>query len=84
MSLITCPDCGHQVSSRAAACPKCGGPVQASVGVAKEVVVKDVDISFEKTTSTAGKYIGSVVLICLTAVAVFFIGRLIYAMATGE
>jgi uncharacterized membrane protein YvbJ len=84
MSLITCPDCGHQVSSRAAACPKCGGPVQPAESAAKEVVVKGVDVSFEKTTSTAGKYLGSVVLIGLTLVAVFFIFRLIYAMATGE
>jgi uncharacterized membrane protein YvbJ len=27
MALITCAECGTQVSSKAAACPKCGAPV---------------------------------------------------------
>ncbi len=26
MSLIKCPECGNQVSSNAAACPRCGQP----------------------------------------------------------
>jgi hypothetical protein len=26
MALYACPDCGHQVSDRAAACPGCGAP----------------------------------------------------------
>ena len=84
MALITCPDCGHQVSSRAPACPKCGGPIQPEESAPQKVVVKDVDVSFEKTTATAGKYFGSVVLIILSIGAVFAILRLIYAMVTGE
>ena len=27
MALITCPDCGTEVSSVAASCPKCGRPI---------------------------------------------------------
>ncbi len=27
MALVQCPDCGGEVSSRAAACPRCGGPI---------------------------------------------------------
>ena len=27
MPLVTCKDCGNQCSNRAAACPKCGGPI---------------------------------------------------------
>lgn len=27
MALITCPDCGKEVSDRAAACPQCGAPM---------------------------------------------------------
>ena len=30
MALITCPECGKQVSDRAAACPNCGCPISAS------------------------------------------------------
>ncbi len=28
MALFTCPECGHQISDKAAACPHCGFPVQ--------------------------------------------------------
>lgn len=31
MPLIECPDCGHEVSDRAPACPKCGCPIAATV-----------------------------------------------------
>ena len=27
MPLISCPDCGHQVSDRAPSCPSCGAPI---------------------------------------------------------
>lgn len=29
MALIQCPECGTEVSSEAAACPKCGHPLRA-------------------------------------------------------
>lgn len=29
MALVTCPDCGTQISDQAPACPKCGRPLQA-------------------------------------------------------
>lgn len=28
MKMIYCPACGHQVSARASACPKCGDPIR--------------------------------------------------------
>jgi ribosomal protein L7/L12 len=28
MALIKCPECGHDVSDKAASCPKCGYPIQ--------------------------------------------------------
>lgn len=31
MALITCPDCGQQVSDQAAACPQCARPLGQSV-----------------------------------------------------
>jgi hypothetical protein len=30
MALITCPECGAQISDKAAACPRCGAPVAAA------------------------------------------------------
>lgn len=30
MALIQCPECGRQVSSRAASCPNCGCPIEAA------------------------------------------------------
>ncbi|HEY3321313.1 MAG TPA: zinc-ribbon domain-containing protein [Planctomycetota bacterium] len=27
MALIKCPECGHDVSTNAAACPQCGSPI---------------------------------------------------------
>ena len=36
--LIDCPDCGHAVSKRANACPRCGAPVHSGVGVAVQTI----------------------------------------------
>jgi uncharacterized membrane protein YvbJ len=33
MSLISCPECGNQISTLAAACPKCGAPVKKQAGI---------------------------------------------------
>ncbi|HXG82481.1 MAG TPA: zinc ribbon domain-containing protein [Pyrinomonadaceae bacterium] len=40
MSLITCPECAHEVSSTATACPNCGHPFAAPV-VHRKVVVTE-------------------------------------------
>lgn len=53
MALITCSDCGTQVSDRAAACPKCGGPIDST---AQPHVTQP-----EKGSSGAGKAILAVV-----------------------
>ena len=40
MSLIYCPECGHEISANAIACPNCGRPIQAAAPpVEKKVVV---------------------------------------------
>jgi len=47
MGLVTCPDCGKEVSDRAVACPNCGAPLrtdtrpQAAAAKVQEVVVVD-------------------------------------------
>lgn len=40
MSLIHCPECGHEISSAAVACPGCGRPVSASIAQVPRVVVE--------------------------------------------
>lgn len=42
MSLIYCPECGHEISNAAVACPSCGRPVAARPVVEKRVMVADV------------------------------------------
>ncbi len=39
MSLVHCPECGHEVATTAVACPNCGRPVQAPPVVDRKVVV---------------------------------------------
>lgn len=39
MSMINCPECGHEVSSEAVACPNCGRPTSAGMAPPRPVVV---------------------------------------------
>src|SRR4051812_25992035 len=50
MSLIYCPECGHEISAAAVACPSCGRPIQARPVVERKVVSNVVreDRSFPK------------------------------------
>ena len=36
MALITCPECGREISDQATACPHCGFPVQSHIHSAKK------------------------------------------------
>lgn len=45
MSLILCPECRHEVSSVATACPNCGRPLAAPPVIQRRVVVADVEQS---------------------------------------
>lgn len=38
MSLIYCPECGHEISNSAVACPNCGRPINATPVVERKVV----------------------------------------------
>ncbi len=38
MSLIYCPECGHEISAAAVACPSCGRPIQARPVVERKVI----------------------------------------------
>ena len=39
MSLVYCPECGHEISANAVACPNCGRPIAPAPAVEKRVVV---------------------------------------------
>jgi zinc-ribbon domain len=38
MSLIYCPECGHEISANAIACPNCGRPIQPAIPVVEKKV----------------------------------------------
>ena len=40
MSLIYCPECGHEISTAAVACPNCGRPLSAATAQVPRVVVE--------------------------------------------
>lgn len=46
MSLMICPDCGHECSTSAEACPQCGRPF-AKAKVAPKVIVREVPVEKE-------------------------------------
>jgi len=40
MALTTCPDCQHELSTEAFACPKCGRPTGKQQKLAKKKIVR--------------------------------------------
>jgi len=51
MALIACPECSHQVSTKAASCPNCGAPIMG----AKETVATGAHLVTTQTTSKSLK-----------------------------
>jgi hypothetical protein len=45
MSLLFCPECGHEVSASAVACPNCGHPMSVSPAVDETVTAKRVVVA---------------------------------------
>lgn len=70
MSLINCPECAHQVSTDAVACPNCGRPIAAPTPtVHRKVVVADAtrDDGFPKWLLVPIVILGAVVVFLLIA-----------------
>jgi len=76
MSLIKCPECGHEVSDKAPACPHCGAPIATMISNRHDGVQPlqkangGVDISAKKPKKNSSVGRKFVMLIVLLAVAV--------------
>ena len=79
MPVVTCPDCGREVSTMAAACPHCGRP-SAPVSYAAPAAAT-APVTAEETlwrgSPSARVLIGKIVLIILTAVLIPVAARFI-------
>lgn len=64
MALITCPECGKEVSDKADKCPNCGAPVEKPAEKKKEEVVQ------EKKKGSLSNLIALIVLIVIIIFAV--------------
>lgn len=56
MALIECQDCGAQVSDRAQACPKCGGPMAAPRATAPIQLAQESSRKVYTTEQTGKPY----------------------------
>lgn len=86
MAIITCPECGGQVSTEAAACPHCGYPVEKMQGVEagknmpkEKALVKEPGNLPEcgaekKQISNEKKWIGVLALACVFVIALIIGG----------
>jgi hypothetical protein len=64
MALINCSECGHQVSDKAAACPKCGNPIAAALPQTPPPVVPPP----KNKASPFRAVLGTLAIICLVVV----------------
>jgi hypothetical protein len=66
MSLIYCPECGHEISAAAVACPNCGRPIKAATPVVERKVVSNVvrdEPSFPKWAAIPLLVIGGLLIL---------------------
>jgi hypothetical protein len=71
MSLMNCPECGHEVSNEAVACPNCGRPLSAPTPVIQRKVVvaeKPVDEGFPKWIIAPIVILALIVIVLLIAI----------------
>lgn len=57
MALLTCPDCRHDVSDKAQACPNCGRPFRALPGATAARPMRT------KAASAAAKFVAFVLIV---------------------
>ena len=60
MALINCPECGKQISDKAASCPDCGYPLQKStIGNNRQLNVNNIEAEVKRLID-AGEVISAV------------------------
>ncbi len=79
MALIPCPECKHQVSTKAAACPQCGYPIAEKSGLAR---FAESDAGSEAVGAIGGWLIApwvaravAVIAFAIVAIVMFSMGR---------
>jgi uncharacterized membrane protein YdbT with pleckstrin-like domain len=75
MPLITCPDCGHEVSPSAAACPHCARPMAPLAAPTPQATAGAEDTLWRGTPSlilVAGKIFGLVLVAIVIPVILYF------------
>lgn len=72
MALIACPECNHQVSDRAFACPSCGNPIAAaassSTGVAR--ILGGVAGAYISANALVTMVVSVVMFVCFAAIMI--------------
>jgi len=69
MPVVTCPDCGREVSTMAAACPHCGRP-SSPAAYAAPVAVPTAEETLWRGSPSARVLVGKIIVIILSAILI--------------
>jgi len=84
MSLIYCPECGHEVSQNAVACPNCGFPLSARPPVVDEIVRPAAPAAIVTPARREGAAPWVYAVSVLAGVLLFVLLFLLFRWGTGE
>ena len=85
MSLVYCPECGHEVSANAVACANCGFPMQAAAPAAVEPIVEqDVVVTPGRPVRREGFPPWAIAPIVLGGLALVFLMFLLFRSPNDE
>lgn len=77
MALISCPECQHQVSTKAAACPQCGYPIAEKSGITR---FAESDAGSKAVTAVGGWLIAPWVARAIAVIAFAVVAIVMFAM----
>lgn len=77
--LISCTDCGAQISRKAAACPSCGAP--GGFASAQRVIVRDVNMEFGTMIAFMVKAaIAAIPAVVILALIFLVVGKVLFRL----